>query len=305
MDAETTQIQPGDCVGSDCIGVAGIFLLGLYLVFAAWIVSYSLVTLWPGEPLPSGTTTTAPANPPGGGSTVANPPAVPQARPAPAAVSRSTFLWTHVEFTFQQRMLVIVLLAGALGGIIHALRSFFWYVGHRALKWSWLPLYLLVPLVGALLALVFYIVLIAGLFAGPAGTDATKPVGFVAIALLVGMFSSPAAQKLQEIFETIFTKRQQGAETVAGGVTAAAPVIQAVTANLPGPGARTITIKGSGFQPPVKIRLQDPTGTPVHAAAKNATATSSDVDVNLTAGDWLVSLMGADGKESNAFKFTV
>ena len=59
---------------------------------------------------------------------------------------------------------ITVAIAGGLGGLIHIIRSFTWYVGNRSYVWSWVPYYLLLPVVGALAGTVFYLVLRAGLF---------------------------------------------------------------------------------------------------------------------------------------------
>jgi hypothetical protein len=57
------------------------------------------------------------------------------------------------------QLFVVVILLGALGGVLHALRSLYWYVGNRNLKMSWLLVYFLLPLIGASFAVVFYVVL--------------------------------------------------------------------------------------------------------------------------------------------------
>jgi len=102
-------------------------------------------------------------------------------------------------------MIIIVIMAGALGSLVHGVRSLFWYVGNRAFVPSWTLMYFLLPLVGASLSLVFYFVLRGGLFSPQASIDDTSPFGFAGISGLVGMFSNKAALKLQEIADSIFT----------------------------------------------------------------------------------------------------
>jgi hypothetical protein len=121
------------------------------------------------------------------------------------------FRWTF-EPSDEERLFLIVLLAGALGSSVHALRSFYWYVGNRELVLSWLAMYLLLPIIGALLGLIVYVTIRGGLF--PQATiQQTSPFAFVAISALVGMFSVQAALKLQEIAETVFTKAGKGRES--------------------------------------------------------------------------------------------
>jgi hypothetical protein len=82
-----------------------------------------------------------------------------------------------------------VILAGALGSLIHAVRSVYWYVGNRELVWSWLAKYVVLPFLGAALAVVFYFVIRGGFFSPQAGFEQTSPFGFAALAAMVGMFS--------------------------------------------------------------------------------------------------------------------
>src|SRR5262249_20265191 len=58
------------------------------------------------------------------------------------------FGW-HLLLTPDQQFFLVVSLAGALGGLLHSLRSLSTYVGERYLFRSWLLYYLALPLVGA------------------------------------------------------------------------------------------------------------------------------------------------------------
>ncbi len=101
---------------------------------------------------------------------------------------------------------VTVALAGALGGVVHTLRSFSMYVGTRQLRWSWVPFNLLLPVVGALGGTLFYLVFRAGLFSSSTSTSDASPFGFAAIAALVGLFSEQAVEKLRQIARQVFTE---------------------------------------------------------------------------------------------------
>ena len=104
-------------------------------------------------------------------------------------------------------MLLAVAMAGALGSLVHAARSFYWYVGNRELRRSWLPLYYLRPLVGAALATVFYLVIRGGFIPSDGETNS---LAFVALSALVGLFSEEAVLKLKEVAETVFKKVPMG-----------------------------------------------------------------------------------------------
>src|SRR5205814_444294 len=60
------------------------------------------------------------------------------------------------------RLLVVVALCGALGGLMHSTRSLAWYAGHQKLKWHWIPYYLVTIVIGAGLASIFYLIVRGG-----------------------------------------------------------------------------------------------------------------------------------------------
>jgi hypothetical protein len=111
------------------------------------------------------------------------------------------------------QLLMTVAFLGALGAMIHVIRSFIRYVGERRLVWSWIPSYFLIPFVGAGLAMITYIVLRAGLLGG-VGDGEGNIWGFASIAALVGLFSAQAASKLKDVFETILTPAKQGTDPI-------------------------------------------------------------------------------------------
>jgi hypothetical protein len=112
------------------------------------------------------------------------------------------------------QLLLIVMIAGALGSFIHTATSFSDFVGNRKLTTSWIWWYLLKPFIGMALALVLYLVVRGGLLAP--GAEAGKQIniyGVVALAALAGMFSKQATDKLSEVFGTLFqTKTGAGDE---------------------------------------------------------------------------------------------
>ena len=115
------------------------------------------------------------------------------------------FGWDRL-FSRESLFFVMVAFAGALGGMVHALRSLAVYLGNRRLTWSWVPFYLLKPVLGAVLATLLYFVLRAGLFSPSASTEQASPYGFAAIAALAGLFSDQAVEKLRKVAEELFEK---------------------------------------------------------------------------------------------------
>lgn len=162
-----------------------VVIVVLYLTLLSVLLVYALVQIWPHE------TTVSQGNTP----------------PGPQQV---TYLFWTLSVSPEIRMIAIVVIAGALGGLVHSLRSAFWYAGHRELLWHWFPMYILLPFVGSILGLVFYLAIRGGFFSPNATIEQTSPYGFAALSALVGMFSEQAVLKLKKVFETLLTEAPQG-----------------------------------------------------------------------------------------------
>ena len=120
-----------------------------------------------------------------------------------------SLLWCG-RLSGEQPMILLIFAAGALGASIHALRSFFWYVGQRNLRANWIAMYLFLPIIGGALAVVFFIVFRGGLLSSEIALSQLNPVGFAALGVIVGMFSQQAILKLKDVANTLFTKPGEG-----------------------------------------------------------------------------------------------
>jgi hypothetical protein len=162
---------------------------------------------------------------------------------APAKV----FGWCGCMYD-EDRLLLIVLLAGALGSLIHGLRSFVFYVGSRRAVRSWSAYYMALPFIGAGLAFIFYLVIRGGFFSTGATVENTSPVGFAAVAALIGMFTEQAVQKLQKISDSILSPAEKGKDHITG------PKITGISPKVgPTNGGNKVTIAGENFSAPVKV----------------------------------------------------
>jgi len=127
------------------------------------------------------------------------------------------------------RLVMLVALVGALGGVTHAIGSFGTYVGNDDLKRTWLWWYALKPALSALVSILVFFVFRAGLGAPDLGLATGECLKVAGFAGLVGLFAEQATVKLKDIFEAIFTPRRDPREDKTGqGATG-----QAATANLP------------------------------------------------------------------------
>lgn len=126
-------------------------------------------------------------------------------------------------------VLTMVVLLGALGGSLHLVGSLVKYVGNRQLKRSWLLHYLAMPIIGAALAPMVYMLVRVGLVnpssvAGDgSGIANLNLIAIYAFAALTGLFARTATEKLSEVFSTLFRTESPastdalGAEKPPGG----------------------------------------------------------------------------------------
>jgi len=76
----------------------------------------------------------------------------------------------------ERRYLLLMTLGGALGASVHLLISFTAFVGNRSFVTSWVPWYMLRPVIGAAMALFFYMLLRGGILTYGPSTTSTVPV---------------------------------------------------------------------------------------------------------------------------------
>jgi IPT/TIG domain len=198
------------------VSVPGVVILGVFMSAVAVFALYGLWRFWPAPPPATGSA---------------------------AATAKFSYFGWRLSLTRDQQFFVVVALAGAIGAMLHGLRSLGTYVGERYLFRSWILYYALLPLVGALLATIVYVVLRAGLLPGGTTSSQPDPYGIAAIAALVGLFSAQAAEKLKDVFETLFTKTEPGSQSVAD---IARPVITAFKPRK-GPAGTPVVISGDNL----------------------------------------------------------
>ncbi len=117
---------------------------------------------------------------------------------------RLLFALVTVKVTPSMALLLLVVLTGMLGSLVHAATSFTDFVGNRRFYVSWTAWYLLRPVVGASLAVLLYFAVRGGFLSDGAQSSSINPYGIAAIAGLAGLFSKQATDKLREVFETLF-----------------------------------------------------------------------------------------------------
>jgi hypothetical protein len=178
--------QDADFSDSSQVGPIGIVLTALYLIILSILLVVAIIQFWPSSAV---------------------------TRSSVEPVLRTSFLCWTCYLTNEGRLLLIVVLAGALGGQVRSLRSLAWYVGNKQLKRSWLSQYILTPFVGAILALVSYFIIRGSFCPANSTVQQINIFGFVGLASLVGIASEPIALKLKQVTNTLFTKPIQGKDS--------------------------------------------------------------------------------------------
>lgn len=236
-------------------------LLGLYLVLLPVVLLWVLVVVFP--PATPTETETKPAGPPAAATN--QQPGASGAQQTTTTIRRNPKFAevTLLKFPFtvkigplsdDQGLILLAILAGALGSYLHAAQSFAAYVGNRAAKQSWVWWYLLRAPIGAALGVLFYFVVRAGLTSGV--TDAVSVYGVVAFGALAGMFSKQATDKLAEVFDTLFrTEKPQGLKDK----LAPGPTITSVTPSPVPAGTDDVplVVVGTGFLDGATVKLQN------------------------------------------------
>jgi hypothetical protein len=178
--------MPDSGVGRGYVGAVGVTVLASIIIAAMTFAVYALVAIWPTN--------------------------------ASTAATPSHVMGIRLLLNEEQRLFVIVAIAGVLGGLVHSARSLYEYVGNRVLRRSWMLMYLALPFIGGALAVVFYVILRGGLITGTAAQ--VNFFGFAAISALVGLFSPEAAEKLKQIFSTLLAPDPPGRDRLASGAAA-------------------------------------------------------------------------------------
>jgi hypothetical protein len=211
------------------------FALGVFYVLLPLLLIYLLFKIFPPQPWPT-----------------SDPETNKLVEDIPISFFRGLI---RISTSLEERLLLLVMVAGCLGSYLHSATSFADFVGNRQFKQSWLWWYVLRPFIGLGLALTVYFAVRGGLLliiinSNNVDINSAKninPFGVAAVAALTGMFSKQAADKLAEVFSTLF--RSAGDEKRKDSLTPApAPVIKDIEPKRGSTeGGTRLTITGTGF----------------------------------------------------------
>lgn len=196
----------------------------------------------------------------------------------------------------------LVILAGALGSTVHAIRSLFWYIGNRELVRSWVPMYVLLPLNGATVALVFHLIVLGGFVSNLQGTSTW--LSLVGVAAMVGLFSQQASLKLRDIANALFTQPAPGQnanpQTTANIPNKPAPPAPSLTglSQKEGPlkGGQAVILNGTGFADPPTVKFGGKAANEVKLVS--ATQITAKTPARPQSGKVEVEVTNPDGKSA-------
>lgn len=244
-------------------------MLGVYLLILPILLTCLLVAIWPSPFMPQGKT-------------------VPEIRS----------LWNFTD-QVEVRLLMIVLVSGALGSAVSAARSYanFHGLGRYEPNWTWW--YLMKVPIGMGLALFLYMVVRGGLFSASlsdsgAVMDTANPFGFAALGSLAGMFAKEASDKLEEIFKAVFRTAEKPPVTrpKIDRLEPAAKKLQ--DADL------TLKVVGSGFDDKATVKVGDKKRDSVFANAGLLVVTLTSEDLARPGKLPVVVTAGKDGGGTSA-----
>ena len=202
--------------------------------------------------------------------------------------------------SLDQRLLFMVMVLGALGSLIHSITSFTTYIGNRKFLVSWTWWYLLRPFVGAALALALYFVIRAGFLTSSSGASELNQFGVAMLAIMSGLFSKQASDKLEELFTTLF-KPGPGKGDAQRGDKLTPLAITSLVPNK-GPGGTPVKIIGTGFVDKASVTFGGVAATAV--VVESATSITATPPKHAP-GPVPVVVQNADGSQGTAqFTYT-
>ncbi|WP_448680335.1 hypothetical protein [Pseudomonas nicosulfuronedens] len=156
------------------------------------------------------------------------------------------------------RLLVMVMVAGALGSFVHVAKSFGDFVGNDRFMASWIWWYLLKPCIGMALALMLYLIVRAVVLTVNASGDpaSVNLYGLMAMAALVGMASKQGTDKFAVLLDALFrtrhpagdARRKDPLENPQAVITEAQPPVL-------DPQTLYVTLCGKGFSRGARVQV--------------------------------------------------
>lgn len=206
-------------------------------------------------------------------------------RDAGTATRTRLFGLVELRLVSDSALLLLVVVASALGSYIHAATSFATYVGNRALALSWVWWYLLRVFIGVSLSVLFYLAIRGGFLAAQAESSDVNPYGIAALAGLVGLFSKQATDKLEEVFTTLFRVQERKGDALRKDKAALPrPTLVGIEPRTVSRHATaSLRLLGDGFAPESAVRVRRVTDGRSEVVADQRVTSDTTVELTIDA----------------------
>jgi IPT/TIG domain len=183
-------------------------------------------------------------------------------------------------------MLLLVLIMGAFGALLGAMRSFVTFVGNRTFIPSWGFYYFSRPVFGGGLALIVFFAYRIGAITTPQGASPADPFTAAFVAGMVGLFADTVLQKLHELILQLFRPADSRSDKV--GSSSTGPGLTSVAVNqgtliITGTNfaaGATVSVNGEGLHPssftPTRLAVTLPPGMLAKGGPLNVIVTNAD-----------------------------
>ena len=114
--------------------------------------------------------------------------------------------FVSVNLTGEMQLILIVAIMGALGGFAYSVNLFAYYIGVKKFDTSYSCWYVLRPLIGSILAIIFYFAFRGAFFSVSFSGDTQNlsTFGMATVGGIAGIFSKETMEKLRELFYHLF-----------------------------------------------------------------------------------------------------
>jgi hypothetical protein len=215
--------------------------------------------------------------------------------PATGRKAAAVLLLLPADVAGDGPMLFLVVLMGAFGALLAAIRSFVNFVGSRSFVPSWSFYYLFRPMFGAGLALIVFLAYRIGAVSGPKGGTPADPFTAAFVAGMVGLFADTVLQKLKELVDQLFRPQDTRSDKLPGEAHASVPAITRLTvAN------GVLTVEGNGFAAGASVSLNGHDAPTTFVDSTRLTVTPLPASL---AGAVSVIVTNRDGRRSAAGNF--
>jgi hypothetical protein len=150
----------------------------------------------------------------------------------------------HRTIDLNTLLLLLVAAGGFLGNMIHLSTSFTTFIGAEKFKRSWILWYCVKPFTASALSITLYFAFRAGFLNYSSDASNINLYGVMTLAILTGLFTDIATQKLKEIFQVAFNPKDDRPNKLNGTI----PQVTGITPDkLDKTIQNTILINGSGL----------------------------------------------------------